>query len=445
MKHRAATLPTILLLGALPVCGADRVPMVVGVHRNPGDLRSICVVANHLVASTAEGGYWSAPIAAVVAAARNSQEGLTPSWVPPQFSGPSPCPEGTPPTPAHQLDGYAATARADLAGDGFTATFGGGLFRSSGAHVPSSPPEIHDLAVIDDLLVIAHTHGLAAFDGTTVTLIELSGPPVADITALEWVDDTLWAGSFDHGLAFYRMGRWEAARTIIEHGGDWINSLCWDGATLWVGSAAGLGRWDPGAGRVIAEPGVEGGVQSIRCDENEVLVATAAALWIGVDDRWEAIDLAGEALHTAVRHRRKLWAAGLRGILRRRGGGWERDTELNGRLPDSWITALLPDGGSIWAGTYDAGVLRLEGNGSWRTMVRDAWVNPNAMISTPGGVAIGTMGDGLLLYDRSTDTWLRLTLNSGLPSDDVTALKIEGDTLWVGTRAGIAEVRWLEP
>ncbi len=175
-------------------------------------------------------------------------------------------------------------------------------------------------------------------------------------------------------------------------------------------------------------------------DDGEVLVATTSALWIGAKDGWEKIDLSGEALHTAVRHRRELWAAGLRGILRRRGGGWERDTELNGRLPDSWITALLPDGGSIWAGTYDAGVLRLDGNGSWRTVVRHAWVNPNAMIATPGGVAIGTMGNGLLLFDRSTGTWLRLTTSSGLPSDDVTALHMGDESLWVGTRAGIAEV-----
>jgi hypothetical protein len=445
MRTRSATLPVILLLGALPVWGADLVPMVVGVHRNPGDLRSICIVGRHLVATTAAGGTWSAPIAAVAAAASDPQMSLTPAWAQPGFSEPSPCSEGIPPTPATQLHGFPVTARADFAGSGFTATFGGGLFHSTGVHVQSSPPEIHDLAVVGDLLLIAHTRGLAALDGTTVTRIELSGPPLADITALEWVGDTLWAGSFDHGLAFYRMGRWEAALTMPGQGGDWINSLGWDGATLWVGSAAGLGRWDPGAGRVIAEPGIDGGVQSIRCHDREVLVAATSALWIGSDYGWEKIVLSGEALHTADRHRGELWAAGLRGILRRRGGAWERDTELNGRLPDSWITALLPDGGSIWAGTYDAGVLRLEGNGSWRTMIRGAWVNPNAMISTPFGVAIGTMGDGLLLFDRSTGTWLRLTSTSGLPSDDVTALQMAGDTLWVGTRGGIAEVRWLGP
>ena len=444
MKHHVAILPAILLLGTLPLHGADLAPTVVGVHRNPGDLRSICVAENHLVATTAVGGTWSAPVTAVAAAVRDPQRSLSPVWAAPQFTDGSPCSEDPMPAPPLEFHGFPVTARATLAGTEFTATYGGGLFRSTGEELASSPPEILDLAVVENHLLMAHSRGLAAFDGTTLTPIRLKGLPVADITALEWVGDTLWAGSFDHGLVFYRMGRWESAPTMSGHGGDWINALCWDGATLWVGSAAGLGRWDPGSGRVVAESGVEGRVQSIRCGGRGMVVATASSLWIGGDHGWKQIDLAGEALHAAVRHGDGLWAAGLRGILRRRGGNWERDTELNGRLPDSWVTALLPDGGGIWAGTYDAGVLRLQGNGKWRTMVRDAWINPNAMVLTPAGAAMGTMGDGLLLYDRSTKTWQRLTSISGLPSDDVTALRSAGDTLWVGTRAGIAEVRWLE-
>ena len=135
--------------------------------------------------------------------------------------------------------------------------------------------------------------------------------------------------------------------------------------------------------------------------------------------------------------------AGLRGVMRHRRGSWDRDTELNGRLPDSWITALLPDGDSIWAGTYDSGLLRLDRNNSWRTVVSNAWVNPNALVVLQAGIAVGTMGDGLLLYNAATRRWKRLTSADGLPSDDVTALHMAGDTLWVGTRVGIARVRWI--
>jgi len=447
MNLRAATASAVLWLLFLPGLRAEQIPVVVGVHRSPGDLRSICVIDDNLVATTADGDRWSAAIADMAGAIRQPSSGLTPSWAPPPPGGPPPCGEADEPILPAQLDGYPVTAAVRFAGEAYTATLGGGLYRSPGDRVASSEPEIHDLAVVDDQLLVAHSGGLAAFDGTTFTPIRLTGPPIADITSVEWVDDTLWIGSFDHGLAFYRMGRWETARTTEEHGGDWINSLCWDGSTLWVGSAAGLGWWDPIDGRVVPETRVEGRVQSIHCSdrENTIVVATGAAVWIASDQGWERVDLAGEALHTAVHHRGGLWAAGLRGIMRRRdGGAWERDTELNGRLPDSWITALLPDGDSMWAGTYDSGLLRTDRSGRWRTLVRNAWVNPNAMALTRKGVAVGTMGDGLLLHDTESDRWRRLTSASGLPSDDVTAIHPAGDSLWVGTRAGIAEVRWLD-
>ena len=446
MNSRATPILAILLLGVLTVSGSERVPVVVGVHRSPGDLRSIRVVDGRIVATTADGGWWSASIEDVAAAIRQPSNGLTPSWATPPPGGPLPVGAATEPFLRAQVDGYPVTARAHLAGEAYTATLGGGLYRSPGDRVASSPPEIHDLAVVDGQLLLAHSGGLAAFDGAKTTPVRLTGPPVNDITALEWADDTLWVGSFEHGLAFYRMDRWEKARTIPDHGGDWINSLCWDGATLWVGSAAGLGSWDPIDGRVVPETRLEGRVQAIRCADREdaIVVATGAAIWIGSRQGWERVDLTGEALHTAVRFRGGLWAAGLRGIMRRRGGAWERDTELNGRLPDSWITALLPDGDFMWAGTYDSGLLRTDRSGRWRTVVRNAWVNPNAIALTPTGVAAGTMGDGLLLHDAETGHWQRLTSAGGLPSDDVTAVRPAGDILWVGTRSGIAEVRWAE-
>ena len=437
----------VAVLGAVPpLVMAGPSPTVVEVHRSPYDLRSICVADGTVVATTADRGRWSAPTAALAEALEQPSPPVRPRWLSPRTTGAPPCRQDAAPPRTSELDGFPVTSRARLAGVDYTATFGGGLHRSPGGRVPGGPAEILDLAVIDGHILIAYNRGLAAFDGTTVTEIRLAGPPAADITALEWVADTLWAGSFDHGLAFYRMGRWAPVPDMPGHGGAWINSLCWDGSDLWVGSAAGLGRWDPALDLIVPESDVKGGVQHINCGDREqpLVVATGAAVWTRGINRWERIDLPGEALHTAVHHRGGLWAAGLRGIMRRRGGAWERDTELNGRLPDSWITALLSDGDAVWAGTYDSGLLELDRSGRWRTVVRNAWVNPNAMELTQGGLAVGTMGDGLLLHDEEAGRWQRLTSATGLPSDDVTALCTIGDTLWVGTRAGIAEVRWLD-
>ena len=443
MKLRATPIFASLLLSVLTASGSERTPTVVGVHLSPGDLRSICVVEDTVVATTSWDGRWMVTIADLMAAVHQPSFVLTPTWLTALPHEAAPCRETTTTHVVRELNGFAVTSNARLGDTDYFGTFGGGLRLAAGGRVASSPDNVHDLAITDNTLLIAHSDGLAVFDGNAITPIRLSGPPVADITALAWADDTLWVGSFDHGLARLRGGRWEAVATREAHGGDWINSLCWDGAVLWVGSAAGLGRWDPTGGRIVPETRVSGRVQSIRCDDGEVVVAATSAIWIGTDHGWKKIDLAGEALHTATRFHGDLWAAGLRGIVRRRGVNWERDTELNGRLPDSWITALLPDGDSIWAGTYDSGLLRLDRNNSWRTVVSNAWVNPNALVKLQAGIAVGTMGDGLLIYNAATRRWKRLTSADGLPSDDVTALHMAGDTLWVGTRAGIASVRWM--
>ena len=60
MNSRATPILAILLLGVLTVSGSERVPVVVGVHRSPGDLRSIRVVEGRIVATTADGGWLSA-------------------------------------------------------------------------------------------------------------------------------------------------------------------------------------------------------------------------------------------------------------------------------------------------------------------------------------------------------------------------------------------------
>lgn len=442
MKIRRATTALLLLLAGPPPTAAEPITVAVQVHRSPTELRRLRVADDSVVATNAAGQSWSLPLAEVVAAAERAGALLWPRWLAaPRRSADTPRSDADPTLPT-QVDGFEVTAGVRLDGAFFVATLGGGLRDSSGEPVAGSPSEIHDLAVAGELVLLAHDSGLSVFDGRAVEKIDLAGPPASDITALEVAGDTVWAGSFDRGLARFRGGRWERIRLPETHGAGWINALCWDGATLWVGSAAGLGRWVPGLGTVLSESVVAGRIQSIRCGDGDVVAAAAAAVWIGGDGGWRSVDLSGEALHGAVMVGGDLWAVGLRGILHRRDGVWRRATELNGELPDSWITALLPDGESMWAGTYDAGLLRRGRDGRWSTVVAGAWVNPNAMDAGPRGIAVGTMGDGVLIGDRRR--WRRLDVAGGLPSDDVTAVRWDRDRLWVGTRAGLAEIRWLE-
>lgn len=442
LRTAAATI-ALLSVGSSPAA-ADRVPTVMRVHPSPTELRRVCVVGGTIVAANAGGQWFSLPVAEVAALAGRGAARLTPRWLPTPSPPGAICEPVRPADDASQLDGFPVTGRALLAGSRYTATLGGGLRWPSGGPIPGSPAEIHDLAVADGLVLLAHDDGLAVFEGRSVAPIPLRGPPASDITAIEVVGGDIWAGSFDRGLARFRAGRWESIRVPDAHGAGWINALCWDGATLWVGGAAGLGRWDPDREAVVPEPGVSGRIQSLRCDDGGVVAAAAAAVWIGRDGGWRSIELPGEALHSALAIGDDLWVAGLRGILHRDGAGWRRSTELNGELPDSWVTALLPVGNALWAGTYDAGLIRRGRGGRWVTEIAGAWVNPNAMDHGPPGIAVGTMGDGLLIGDGDRRRWRRLTTASGLPSDDVTAVRWAEHSLWVGTRAGIAEVRWLE-
>jgi ligand-binding sensor domain-containing protein len=65
-------------------------------------------------------------------------------------------------------------------------------------------------------------------------------------------------------------------------------------------------------------------------------------------------------------------------------------------------------------------------------------INPNAMLVTPEHVFAGTLGDGLLVYDREKRRWTRLS--DGLPSGNVTALAESNGYIYVGTDNGLARI-----
>ncbi len=269
-----------------------------------------------------------------------------------------------------------------------------------------------------------------------------------NVSALAWDGESLWAGTFDAGLARLRDGRWSRVEIAGSPKHRWINALCWDGEELWVGSAGGLARWNARSGSLERVLEIEGPVNSIRLENDAALGLPLALIVVGNDrvwirraGAWQMIELPGETLHAAFVDRDTLWTGGMWGALEKRGESQQRYSELNGRLPHSWVTALLPVGDDVWAGTYDAGLVVLADDGPAEMLRPDAWVNFNALAPTRDGVAVGTMEDGLLLWKRSERSWRRLTTADGLPSDDVTAIVEAGGVLWVGTRGGVAELR----
>ena len=116
-------------------------------------------------------------------------------------------------------------------------------------------------------------------------------------------------------------------------------------------------------------------------------------------------------------------------------------TTANSHLKHNWITALLRVGDEWFAGTYGAGVLRLDPNGEWHSFpdLKDGFVvNPNAMATGGGQVYAGSLGRGLFVFDRTSGRWTNTTI--GLPSKNVTALVAGGGYLYAGTDNGLVRI-----
>jgi len=116
-------------------------------------------------------------------------------------------------------------------------------------------------------------------------------------------------------------------------------------------------------------------------------------------------------------------------------------TTANSHLKHNWITALARVGDEWFAGTYGAGVLRLDSSGEWHSFpdLKDGLVvNPNAMVANGGELYAGSLDRGLFIFDRASGRWTNT--NAGLPSKNVTALATGGGYLYIGTDNGLVRV-----
>ncbi|MBN6151648.1 diguanylate cyclase [Xanthomonas sp. AmX2] len=182
-----------------------------------------------------------------------------------------------------------------------------------------------------------------------------------------------------------------------------------DEGLIWAGSTDGLFRVADGdAGGLTRREGLGGDyVRVVRQTDDGVV-------WIG---------------HAGGLNR---WQHGRLGTPRIGLGG--------GRDP-SVLALAAANGGGVWVGTYDQGVLALAPDGRLRQRIGTREGLPKATVrallqDTDGGLWIGS-GAGLAHYRQGR---LRhYTSADGLPSQQVQALYRDRDgALWIGTSAGIA-------
>ena len=117
-------------------------------------------------------------------------------------------------------------------------------------------------------------------------------------------------------------------------------------------------------------------------------------------------------------------------------------TTANSPLTHNWITAVGRVDDEWFVGTYGGGLFRLDAQGRWHRfadLTGAIEINPNAMAVTRTHVFAGTLSRGLLAFDRRARRWT--TIDSGLPSRNVTALAVDRDQLYVGTDNGLVRIR----
>jgi ligand-binding sensor domain-containing protein len=110
-------------------------------------------------------------------------------------------------------------------------------------------------------------------------------------------------------------------------------------------------------------------------------------------------------------------------------------------LKQNWITAVVRVDDEWMIGTYGGGVVGMDSAGkfhAYETATAAMEINPNAMLVTAEHVFAGTLGDGLLVYDRERRRWT--ALKDGLPSANVTALAENSGYIYVGTDNGLARI-----
>jgi ligand-binding sensor domain-containing protein len=259
----------------------------------------------------------------------------------------------------------------------------------------------------------------------------------------------LWVGYFDRGLDIVDAGR----VTHLEDDALFcVNRIAPDAETrqIAVATANGLVMFDA-SGRVRQvlrqrEGLLADHVTDVRFSRGTMVAATPAGLTFfdagGAHSVSGFQGLVSNHVYALGADGDSLLAGTLGGLsVLSRGAVTASYTTANSRLKHNWITAIARVGQDWFVGTYGAAVMRLTPAGAWEPfddLKTASVINPNAMLTTAAHVFAGTLGGGLLVYDRDKGRWR--TSGTGLPSMNVTAIAASGGNIYIGTGNGLVRI-----
>jgi len=272
-----------------------------------------------------------------------------------------------------------------------------------------------------------------------------------DVAALALSAGRLWIGYFDRGLDVADAGLEHAVHreddTLF-----CINRIVADAeqARTAVATANGLVLFDSGAQprQVMGRKDgfLSDHVTDVAFRNGGMVVATPAGLSFvdrsGVRSLYVFHGLVNNHVYTVATRGSRTVAGTLGGLSVLDDDTVRANyTTANSHLKHNWITAVVRVGDEWFAGTYGAGVLRLDSSGEWHSFpdLKEGFVvNPNAMLVSGGQLYAGSLDRGLFVFDRASGRWSSTT--AGLPSKNVTALAASDGYLYVGTDNGLVRV-----
>ena len=269
------------------------------------------------------------------------------------------------------------------------------------------------------------------------------GLPSANVGAIyEDSHGTLWIGTLDHGVGRFRNEHFDFASDAIGIGNKAVSSFLEDReGNLWIGSANGLTR--VAEGRVISFTTAQGllaeKVRTVSADSNDTL-------WIGTGKGVQTLDgrhfskgsgVSSDLVMTTLNGRDgSLWVgtfdAGLNRVFQGQTTVYDSKNGLNSNL----VLSLYEDrGGVLWVGTAH-GLQRIV-NGTVAPDVIKLSGEAVGVIyeDRNGAIWAGTQDGGLNRIVGAAVT--PFTKRNGLASDLILALHEDSTgAMWVGTAGG---------
>ncbi len=317
-------------------------------------------------------------------------------------------------------------------------------------------------------VMVTHVEGDA--DGGLWVGTETSGvmrvDPMGRPTVLKPDGEAGIGSSF--GLAVDSQGRWWAAHAggLQQVVGDRLRpakasglpagpttAIAVDGDRLLVGTGSGVHVADTRAAELAFQPLDP---QLVGIGISRLLPDRRDGLWIGtLNDglmRWTAQGLdrlgvgadrpSSRVLSLFIDREDNLWVGTNGGLFRFTDAPFANTVRHHG-LPDDFVrTVLARDDGSVLIGTAQGLAVHRE-DGSVRTLGVGTALEGVSVLSLAdageGTVWVGTYDDGAMLWDGQR-VLATLSTADGLPANEVRALAVEGDRLWLGTTRGL--VRW---